>query len=106
MACVASTGRKGSLVRLRDPTALHALQHRTAVPIVLHAADAIQYVPEGSVLGKKFDQTKQPLTPELKAKGITDETYETICDLLRGAYGRTGIDGGMCSLAQPASQRL
>lgn len=92
-------------MRLRDPTALDVLQHpNSAAPTVLEAADAIQYVPEGTTLGKKFDPTNQPLTSELKAKGMTDEQYETICDLLRKAFGKTGIDGGVCSLAQLAAR--
>lgn len=50
-------------------------------------ADAIQYCPQGvNVFGTKFDPQKQPLTPELKAKGVTEEEWVKICKSLRANY--------------------
>ena len=37
---------------------------------------------------------KFPLTPELKAKGVTDSQWADICKSLREGKGMTGIGGG------------
>lgn len=65
---------------------------------------AIQYVPQGPGIGKKFDLEKQPLTPELKAKGISEEDYAAICELLRTAFGLTGIDGSFSKAITKANE--
>lgn len=55
---------------------------------------AIQYAPEGTTLGKKFDPERDPLTPELKAMGLTEEQWDKIMTLLRDAFGKLGVNGG------------
>lgn len=74
------------------------------VPVLSAAEGAIQYVPQGPGIGKKFDLEKQPLTPELKAKGISEEDYAAICELLRTAFGLTGIDGSFSKAITKANE--
>ena len=72
---------------------------------MLSAAEgAIQYVPQGPGIGKKFEVEKQPLTPELKAKGISEEDYAAICELLRTAFGLTGTDGSFSKAITKANE--
>ena len=56
---------------------------------------ALGYVAEGaSMFGAQYTPEKFPLTPELKAKGLTDEKWAEICKMLREGKGMTGIGGG------------
>ena len=45
-------------------------------------------------MGTRFDETKNPILPELEAKGMTKETYAVICKMLREGYSSTGMSGG------------
>ena len=45
-------------------------------------------------MATRFDETKNPITSELEAKGLTKETYATICKMLREGYASTGMSGG------------
>ena len=56
---------------------------------------ALGYVAEGaSMFGAQYNPEKFPLTPELKAKGLTDEKWAEICKMLREGKGMTGFGGG------------
>jgi hypothetical protein len=56
--------------------------------------DAIQYVPEGSPLATRFNEEKNPITPEMEAKGLSRDDYAAICKMLREGYGKIGVSGG------------
>ena len=79
-------------------------RHLGPAPVLSAAEGAIQYVPQGPGIGKKFDHEKQPLTPELKAKGISEEDHTAICELLRTAFGLTGIDGSFSKAITKANE--
>lgn len=56
---------------------------------------ALGYVGEGaSMFGAQYDPEKFPLTPEVKAKGVTDAQWANICKSLREGKGMTGLGGG------------
>eukprot|EP00966_Prymnesium_polylepis_P145320 3355952-Prymnesium_polylepis.1 len=58
---------------IRDP-AHRRPPHRCAFTLAAEP-EAIQYGPEGTTLGTKFDPEKQPPTPELKKKGLSADQY-------------------------------
>lgn len=65
---------------------------------------ALGYVAEGaSMFGAQYNPEKFPLTPELKAKGITDAQWADVCKTLREGKGMTGLGGGFSAAISKAN---
>jgi len=68
-------------------------------------SDALGYVAEGaSLFGSQYDYKKFPLTPELKAKGISEEDWANICKSLKSGKGYTGFGGGFSKSIAKANE--
>merc|ERR1719230_419424 len=77
----------------RNPKQIWGMDSKLETPNGWTPEGAIGYLPEGTVMGTKFDVTKNPLSPGLKSKGLTEDQWAAICEALRKAFGGTGISG-------------
>ena len=65
------------------------------------------YVGEGKVFpigGKQYNEAKFPLTEELKAKGLQEKDWVTICAALRKGKGLTGFGAGFSKAIARANE--
>ena len=70
--------------------------------------DPLGYVAEGKVMpfvGRQYDPKTFPLTDVLKAKGISADDWEAICESLRKGKGATGIGGGFSKAIHEAQEQ-